>query len=228
MSWWIILTRLLTAVAVGSAIGLEREHKNRPAGMRTHILVCFGAALVAVIDCLNLQQTLAANATDAYTGITMNMGRMSAQVISGIGFLGAGTIFMSQKKVAGLTTAASLWATGCLGLAAGMGYYMPALVGCAIVLITLTVMQRVARPNQIIRLEISYVRRNVTMPFIKDYFEAQGIHVLNVDFHVSSKSKEKIYNNIYTLTLPNRANAKDVVAALSEHENIHDIRTRSI
>lgn len=228
MPWWIILARLLTAVAVGCAIGVEREHKNRPAGMRTHILVCFGAALIAVIDCLNVEYTLAANATDTYTGVTMSMGRMSAQVISGIGFLGAGTIFMAQKKVAGLTTAASLWATGCLGLAAGMGYYVPALAGCAIVLVTLTVMQRVARPNQVTRLEVSYVKRNITLPFIKDYFDEHGIRILNVDYHVTSKGKEKVYTNLYTISLPSRAAAKDVVGHLSENENIHDIRTRSL
>ena len=226
MTWWMMLVRLLTAVAVGCAIGVERERKNRPAGMRTHILVCFGAALVAVIDCLNTERTLAYNLTDTYTGVAVSLGRMSAQVISGIGFLGAGTIFMSQKKVAGLTTAASLWTTGCLGLAAGMGYYVPALAGCAIVLVTLSVMQRFTKPGQIKRLEISFVKRNVTMLFIKDYFDDHGIRILDVDYHVENKGKEKVYTNLYTIHMPSRAVYGDIVAQLSENENIHGIRTR--
>lgn len=227
MPWWNIIVRLLAAVAVGCAIGLERERKGRPAGMRTHVLVCFGAALVAVIDCLNAERTLAYNLTDAYTGVTISMGRMSAQVISGIGFLGAGTIFMAQKKIAGLTTAASLWTTACLGLAAGMGYYLPAVVGCAIVLATLTLMRRAERPHQVKRLEISYVRRNVTLPFIKAYFDEHGIRVLDVDYHVESRGKEKVCTNLYTLSVPSRTAYQDVVTHLSENENIHDIRTRN-
>ena len=122
MAWWEIGLRLLLAVAAGCVIGIEREHKNRPAGMRTHVLVCVGAALIAIIDSLNAIATLSVNLEHTSTGVAISMGRMSAQVISGVGFLGAGTIFMTQKKISGLTTAASLWCTACLGLAAGMGY----------------------------------------------------------------------------------------------------------
>lgn len=225
MAWWMILARLFAAVAIGCAIGMEREHKNRPAGMRTHILVCFGAALVAVIDCLNAQQAIHLNAQYLSPGVSVSLGRMSAQVISGIGFLGAGTIFMAQKKVAGLTTAASLWATGCLGLAAGMGYYLPALAGCAIVLATLTIMQRFARPGHVKRVEISYLRRSDTLPFIKAYFDKHGIRVLDVDYHAESEGEETIYTNLYTLSLPTKAAYRDIVIQLSENEHIRGIHT---
>ena len=227
MAWWVIIARLMAAVAMGCAIGVEREHRNRPAGMRTHVLVCFGAALIAVIDCLNVERTLAFNATDTYTGVTISLGRMSAQVVSGIGFLGAGTIFVAQKKIAGLTTAASLWTTACLGLAAGMGYYLPAIVGCVIVLLTLTVMQRVVRVKQIKYLEIKYVKRNVTLPMIRAYFEEHGIQVLDVDFHVKNREDEKVYTNLYTLNLPTRNAYRDLVTHLSEYENIEGISTRN-
>lgn len=225
MDWWMSILRLVAAVAIGCAIGVEREHKNRPAGMRTHILVCFGAALVAVLDCLNAQHAILLNTEYASPGVAVSIGRMSAQVISGIGFLGAGTIFVAQKKIAGLTTAASLWATGCLGLAAGMGYFVPALVGCALVLLTLTVMQRFVHPGHIKRVDISYVRRSETMPFIKSYFDKHGIRVLDVDYHAETSGEETTYTNHYTLSLPTRAAYRDIVLQLSENEHIRGIHT---
>ena len=91
--------------------------------MRTHVLVCVGAATIALIECMNIADTISLNMNYPSTGIAVSYGRITAQVVSGIGFLGAGTIFISQKKIAGLTTAASLWNAACLGLAIGMGYY---------------------------------------------------------------------------------------------------------
>lgn len=230
MAWWEIGVRLLLAVVVGCIIGVEREKKNRPAGMRTHVLVCLGAALIAVIDSLNVAQTMALNLQNSDSGVAVSMGRMSAQVVSGVGFLGAGTIFMTQKKVSGLTTAASLWCTACLGLAAGMGYYGLAGAGGAVVIITLAVMQRVVRVSQVKHLEIRFVRRAETIPFINAYFEEIGIKVLDVDFHVESsgKGKEKVYTNVYTLDIPGKTLYKDVVNRLSEYANIEGIRTKNV
>lgn len=104
--------------------------------MRTHVLVCVGAATIAMLETYMIADTITLNLNNPNSGIAVSMGRISAQVVSGIGFLGAGTIFISQKKIAGLTTAASLWNAACLGLAAGMGYYGLAVAGCAIVMIT--------------------------------------------------------------------------------------------
>ena len=115
-----IFIRLLLAVLLGGAVGIEREYKNRPAGMRTHVLVCLGACVIAILDSLMATQM----ASQASGGVTTTYGRISAQVISGVGFLGAGTIFTAQKHVAGLTTAASLWCMACIGLTIGMGYYV--------------------------------------------------------------------------------------------------------
>ena len=231
MTWQEMTLRLLLAVAVGAIIGIERERKNRPAGMRTHVLVCVGAAMIAIIDTLNITETLALNSLSDDTGITISVGRMSAQVISGIGFLGAGTILVSQKKIAGLTTAASLWCTACLGLAAGMGHYALAIAGFLIVIITLTLMQRVVRVNTVKNLEVRFVRRNETIPFINSYFEKLGVKIIDVDFHIENKEKgkgkEKVYTNLYTLDMPSKIAYKDIVHDLSEYENIEGIRTKS-
>lgn len=86
MTWWEITLRLLLAVTVGCVIGIERERKNRPAGMRTHVLVCVGAATIALIECMNIADTISLNMNYPSTGIAVSYGRITAQVVSGIGF----------------------------------------------------------------------------------------------------------------------------------------------
>ena len=225
LSWHETLIRIIAAVVVGTLVGLDREYKNRPAGMRTHSLVCLGAAVVALLEGLLSIQLFG----DGQTGeVSMSLGRMSAQVISGIGFLGAGTIFISQKKIAGLTTAASLWNAACLGIAIGMGYYLIAIVGCAIVMITLTLLQRVVHVNAVKHVEIKFIHRVETIAFINDYFQSIGVHVLDIDFHVENKGKYNLYTNIYTLDMQGKTTYKDIVNKLSEYANIQGIRTRNV
>ena len=120
-----LLIRIFVAVLIGCVVGTEREYKNRPAGLRTHVLVCLGACMIALAEGL-----FTANIdTSTSSNVTYNFGRLCAQVISGIGFLGAGTIIITRhNQVKGLTTAATLWATACMGLAVGVGFYECALV----------------------------------------------------------------------------------------------------
>ena len=228
MTWWDMCIRLVVAVTVGCIIGIERERKNRPAGMRTHVLVCVGAATIAILESMLIHDTISLNALNERTGIAVSVGRISAQVVSGIGFLGAGTIFVSQKKIAGLTTAASLWNVACLGLAAGMGYYKLALAGCCVVIVTLMFMQRMVHVNAIKNVEVKFIHRKETLAFINAYFEEMGVKVLDVDFHVENKGKDKLYTNLYTLDLPARTSYRDIVLRLSEYENIEGIRTRNV
>ena len=131
---WPICLRLLCAMLVGMVIGTEREYTNRPAGMRTHILVALGACVVALTG--QMLRGEYGNADPA---------RLAAQVITGVGFLGAGTIMKEGVSVKGLTTAASVWAVACLGIACGYGYYALALVGMIFTLITLTVFEALQR-----------------------------------------------------------------------------------
>ena len=220
MTWLEMALRMLLAVAVGCVIGVERERKHRPAGLRTHILVCVGAALVAVMECLNTQ-TL----SGMPGSVSINLGRMSAQVISGIGFLGAGTIFTAQKKIAGLTTAASLWCTACLGLAAGMGHYALLGAGCIVVVTTLALLRHVVHVNQMRRLQVTFVHRAETLEYIQAYFTARGVKVLDADFHVVTDGAEKHYTNLYTLDLPPRTSCTELVMHLAEYEHVQSVRT---
>lgn len=126
-----IALRLGCAMLVGIVIGLEREYTHRPAGLRTHILVALGACVASIMgEMIFLHYT--ANADPA---------RLSAQVITGVGFLGAGTIMKEGVNVKGLTTAASVWAVACLGIAAGFGYYALSVLGMVFILLTLTVVE---------------------------------------------------------------------------------------
>ena len=129
-----IFLRLLCAMIVGLIIGTEREYTHRPAGMRTHILVALGSCAVMITGELIFAEY------KAY-GAMPDPARLSAQVITGVGFLGAGTILREGPSVKGLTTAASLWSVACLGIAAGAGYYHIALVGMVLMFMTLTLLE---------------------------------------------------------------------------------------
>ncbi len=120
-----VLLRLTLAVVCGGLIGVNREHKRRPAGFRTYMMVCMGAALSMILGQYEdaMLHTLLAGSLEA-VGKPSDVTRFGAQVINGIGFLGTGTILITeQREVKGLTTAAGLWATACMGLAIGAGFY---------------------------------------------------------------------------------------------------------
>ena len=126
--------RLLCAMLIGTMIGLEREFTHRPAGLRTHILVALGACVVSITGEMLFTQY-------SSLGAMPDPARLGAQVITGVGFLGAGTIMKEGASVKGLTTAASVWAVACLGLTAGFGYYVLALLGTVFMFITLTAVE---------------------------------------------------------------------------------------
>lgn len=131
-----LVIKLLLAVILGGLIGLERGRKRRPAGFRTHILVCMGATLAMCISryCI---ETL---------GITVDVSRLGAQVINGIGFLGAGTIIVTRRQeVKGLTTAAGLWACACMGLAVGAGFFECAIIAFAAIILSTTLLDKIEK-----------------------------------------------------------------------------------
>ncbi len=128
-----ITLKLLLALALGGLVGIERESSHKPAGFRTNILICLGATMIMILSDLILGQADAA-AGDAT--------RLAAGVVTGIGFLGAGTIIQSKGMVTGLTTAATLWAVGGLGLVIGAGYYLPAVIYTTVIVLTLFIFHR--------------------------------------------------------------------------------------
>lgn len=132
---WEVVLRLVLAAVLAGLVGIEREAKGRAAGFRTHILVCMGSTLIMLTG-LHLLA--------AYQGtVQMDPARMAAQVVSGIGFLGAGTIIQFRDSIRGLTTAASVWAAAGIGLAVGSGFYVGAVSATAIVLVALYGLRRI-------------------------------------------------------------------------------------
>ncbi len=126
------IVKIGLAALLSGIIGFEREHSHRPAGFRTHILVAVGSALVMLTSVYIAKEQ----------GLTTDVTRMSAQVLSGIGFLGAGTILREGFSVKGLTTAASLWAVSCIGIAVGSGFIVGGLVATVVIYLTLNSLKR--------------------------------------------------------------------------------------
>lgn len=134
-----VVGRILLAMALGGGIGIERERSRRPAGFRTHILVCVGACMTALIG-LFVWYDLG-DVTDPV--------RIAAQVISGIGFLGMGTILVKEHDhITGLTTAAGLWTTAAIGIACGYGFYSAALIGTLVVVVTSTILFKLEKETR--------------------------------------------------------------------------------
>lgn len=131
--------RLVLALVLGGLIGLEREQNNHAAGLRTHILVCLGAALIMLLSMYGF-----ADFADE-ENVRLDPARLAAQVISGIGFLGAGVILFNGFSLTGLTTAASLWVVAAIGLAVGAGFYYPASLVTVLVLINLFILNKLEK-----------------------------------------------------------------------------------
>lgn len=130
-----ISVRILLAMIMGGILGFERGLKNRPAGFRTYMLVCIGSTLVMITNQYMCQ---------TFIGFDIDPARLGAQVVSGIGFLGAGTIIVTNRnQIRGLTTAAGLWVAACLGLAIGIGFYSGAIIGGIAIVIAMIFLHKV-------------------------------------------------------------------------------------
>jgi len=136
--FWEIVGKILLSALLGGAVGAEREHTGKWAGLRTHMLIAVGSALLADVS-------IAVGTDHGPAAGGWDPGRISAQVVSGLGFIGAGTIIQSRGAVHGLTTAAGLWVAGAIGLATGAGYWVEALVTTVALLVILAAMRPVAR-----------------------------------------------------------------------------------
>lgn len=131
----VMVLRVLLAVGLGAAIGLEREIDNQPAGFRTHILVCLGAALFGLIS---VHAFAPFEVTTSNTDVRIDITRVASQVVVGVGFLGGGAILKYGASIRGLTTAASMWVAAAVGLAVGLGYYWAAVAVTIAALVSLT------------------------------------------------------------------------------------------
>lgn len=228
-----IIFKLLLAVVIGGIIGYEREYKNMPAGFRTHILVCIGTTLVSLI-----QLSMAEGAINTVIAIPelaevikIDYARLGAQAITGIGFLGAGTIIHSKGAIRGLTTAASLWVVGTLGLAIGMGYYTISILGATFTGITLVTLKKfqkrfITRAGESV-LEIKSIEQQETMKYIYRYFNTNDIKIVELERTcIEHKIKDEINSDTlkYTISMPKYIEINEIINNLIINDNIKSVR----
>jgi putative Mg2+ transporter-C (MgtC) family protein len=178
LSWAEVLLRVVLAGILGGAIGSEREIREREAGLRTHMLVAVGSALFTLVSAYGWSDFQFSQRS----GITYDPTRIAAQIVTGIGFLGAGAIIRQGLSVRGLTTAASLWVVAAIGIASGAGYYSAALITTILVLVSLWPLRIVAhrfferiRPGEL-RLEVE-VKPNESPAALLDALEKRDVAV---------------------------------------------------
>jgi putative Mg2+ transporter-C (MgtC) family protein len=187
ISWNAILIRLALAAFLGALVGIERERKDWAAGLRTHMMVCVGAALTMIVSAFGFQDVLGTR------DVILDPSRVAAQVISGIGFIGAGTIlFLRQEVIRGLTTAAGLWTVAAIGLATGGGMYFAAAVATVVVLIILWVLKPLERRifakyrSNLIRIEARQDAAQSLALAIQRLLEAEGLDFYNLSIQKTS------------------------------------------
>jgi putative Mg2+ transporter-C (MgtC) family protein len=221
LSWEEALLRLALAAALGAAVGLERELREREAGLRTHLLVSLGSALFTIASAYGFREFFVESGALVRTDPT----RIAAQIVTGIGFLGAGAIIRQGLSVRGLTTAATLWVVAAIGLTAGAGYYSAAVMTTALVLLSLWPLRILAfkamtrfRPETD-RLLAQLPAGESPAPLI-DELEAQGASLQALE--ISHEADRR--NVILDVKLPPQADTPAIVAKLSELEHVLEIR----
>jgi len=210
ISFITVSARMILAFVCGGLIGIEREFKRRPAGFRTHILICLGAAVTTL--------------TSQYLFLVMryytDMTRLGAQVIAGIGFIGAGTIIVTNRKhVKGLTTAAGLWAAAIVGLAIGAGFYEGGLLATVLILFAELVFSKVEYRLSVntpeINLFIEYTGVDVLNRML-DLYHEKSITVSNMTVTHSVENESANACVIFSLRLPKGCKASELLNMLPE------------
>ena len=220
LPFWEVCLRLGLAMLCGGVIGVERGRKHRPAGFRTYILVCVGAALTMVLSAYMVAMYATWENALGFELMKGDFSRLGAQVINGIGFLGAGTIIVTgRNQVKGMTTAAGLWASACMGLAIGAGFYVGACVGCLMIILTVTVFGK-------IEYFITSRSRNVTIYIefddtgdiadIVERIKARGVRIFDVELMKASDTPSKYSSAILIMRLPKKLTHTGLVAEIAK------------
>lgn len=216
-----LIIKVLMAVFFGGLIGLERGQKHRAAGSRTYMIVCLGAALTMILSQYeaNLLSGLWAEIADK-VGIKTDVSRFGAQVINGIGFLGAGTIIVTgRQEVKGLTTAAGLWASACMGLAIGSGFYECAVFGFLLILITTTIFNKlgawVIANARNMDLYVEFDRMD-NLGEIISTIKALNIQIFDVDTHREKQSNGVVIGAVISMGLPKGETHSHVMSKISK------------
>ena len=215
-----IAVRFALAVVCGGIIGMEREHKRRAAGFRTHILVCVGSAMTPMIGEFLL--SLRAILPEHFSADPL---RLSAQVIAGMGFIGAGAIIVTRRRqVKGLTTAAGLWTAAIVGIAAGAGCYLEAAFATFLVLFTEMVFSKVeyflVASARVMNVYVDFTDKR-ELYRIFDVLRERGIEVL--DSEISKNTEYDSINAILTLKFPKKFKQEQILGEIMELESVRQV-----
>lgn len=211
-----VAVRFALALLCGGIIGLERESKRRSAGFRTHTLVCIGATLTTLVG-LYLYKS----------GLSTDPTRLGAQVISGMGFIGAGTIIVTtRRQVKGLTTAAGLWTSAIIGLAIGAGYYEAALIGVVIVLIAAVLLSKFEY-----FVMASAKRMNIYIEFdspgmldrLVERLEGKGIRVIDIEFTKQRTAAGERNSAVLTLIFRKRQKHENILSEMTQFDGVYSV-----
>lgn len=213
-----IFVRLFVAMILGGLIGIEREGIRRPAGLRTHILVCISSSLI-VLSGIFLSYSF-------IDTVSIDPSRLGAQVISGIGFLGAGTILKVNNGVKGLTTAASLWSVAGIGIACGMGFYWGAIICTTLILFSLLVFGRIERfiktRDHELCLEISCENKSNNLEEIINAINEKKINIKSMDTNILKS--ENLLELIIVVALPRDSKPQEIISEIAHINGIKNIK----
>ena len=214
IGWLTVTVRLVLAMICGGVIGLERERKRRPAGFRTHILICLGAAMT----------TLTSQYLALELHATTDMARLGAQVIAGIGFIGAGTIIITKRRqVKGLTTAAGLWAAAIVGLCCGAAYFEAAVFATIIILLAEVVFAKleyfIVSNARVFNLYVEYADSS-KLGTIVDTIKKTGAYI--VDMEVTKKSSTEGRNPcaVFSIRTPRKIKHQAMMTMLAKLDGV--------
>ncbi|MDD6090700.1 MAG: MgtC/SapB family protein [Candidatus Limivicinus sp.] len=222
---WSMMLRVFFAMLAGGVIGFERERKGRPAGFRTYILVALGAALTVMLSqYLNAMFDGPWSQISGELGIRTDVSRLGAQVINGVGFLGAGTIIVTgRREVKGLTTAAGLWASACMGLAIGAGFYECMAVSFLLIIICMKFLPYIENAimskavNMNIYLEVDNIEN---LSCVISFLKRDDILLYDVDIDKEQHEHISQINALLSVRLPIRLQHTELLAALSTLEGV--------
>lgn len=220
-----MVLRVVLAMCIGGIIGLDRELKHQPAGFRTYMLVAVVAAATAILSqYLDLMLDTQWSESLELVGRRTDVVRLGARVVSGIGFIGTGTILITDhREVKGLTTACCLWASGCMGLAIGAGFYECVLVGFVIIVICMRILPLIedallARArNMNIFIEMDSVE---DLSRVVSHMKAEGIRLYDVEMGKEEQAGVKHVTGLFSIRLPERRQHADVLADLSTLDGV--------
>lgn len=217
-----IFLRLAISLFFSGIIGLEREKNQSNAGIKTHSLVGISATLIAMIQ-VEISHDAIKSAIAHPELISLfgaDPSRLTAQVISGIGFLGAGTIIVTKRSISGLTTAASIWSVACLGIAVGMGYFFLSFASFLVIFSILFLFKRILRISVPTKLVIKYIGGTETLEEIKEVLQQLKLKYTTIKYDVRMYGDIRVYSNVFEIESLDRKYFDKLLNKLANNEHI--------